>query len=138
MQLNHALILASNLHSMSQFLIQSLGLKKGSRPPFGFDGVWLYDKNDVPCIHIAGISDITPEQSFYLGHFEQSRSRSGFSTIDHLAFYSDDYEGLKSRLSAFKVPFVERYIPQTNKHQVFITGPDDLKIEILFSISEVH
>lgn len=52
MQFNHALLLATNIQHMAQFLESSLGLKKGPRPAFGFDGVWLYDDLDTPCIHI--------------------------------------------------------------------------------------
>jgi lactoylglutathione lyase len=138
MQLNHALLLVSDLDEMSQFLIRTLGLKEGQRPPFGFTGVWLYDERNVPCIHIAGRNDINPEQSFYLGHDDKHSSTPSLPTVDHLAFTSNDYQGLKGRLLTYNVPFVEREIPEANEHQVFITGPDGLKIEILFSRNDIH
>lgn len=138
MQLNHALLLVSDLDEMSQFLIQTLGLKEGLRPPFGFAGVWLYDELNVPCIHIAGRNDIPPGQSLYLGHDDKHCSISSLPTVDHLAFTSNDYQELKGRLLMYNVPFVEREIPEANEHQVFITGPDGLKIEILFSRNEIQ
>jgi len=138
MQLNHALILASNINEMSLFLTHTLGLKEGSRPPFGFLGVWLYDQKNVPCIHIASRHDITSSQSFYLSQIQKQSAQTGLPTIDHLAFISDDYKGLKQRLMKFGVPFIEREVPEINEHQVFVTGPDNLKIEILFSRNEIN
>ena len=136
MQLNHALIMASDINEMSLFLTHALGLTEGSRPPFGFLGVWLYDQKNVPCIHIASRHDITSSQSFYLSQMQGTQA--GLPTIDHLAFVSDDYIGLKQRLMKFGVPFIEREIPEVNEHQVFITGPDNLKIEILFSRNVIN
>lgn len=138
MKLNHALLLASDLDEMSQFLIRALGLKKGRRPPFGFAGVWLYDELNVPCIHIAKRDDINPERSFYLGHDEKHSLIPSLPTVDHLAFTSNDYHRIKERLTRLNMPFVEREIPEANEHQVFIKGPDGLKIEILFSSNDIH
>lgn len=138
MQLNHALLLASNIQEMSHFLIQALGLKKGKRPPFGFDGVWLYDEMNNPCVHIAGRYDTNYEQSYYLGKVIKPDISPSSPTVDHLAFFSTDYERVKERLMVHGVSFVEHEIPEVNEHQIFIKGPDALKIEILFSRNETH
>jgi len=137
MQLNHALLLATNIQHMAQFLESSLGLKKGPRPAFGFDGVWLYDELDTPCIHIAAKFGINESQSDYLTQASVSTEAVGLSTVDHLAFFATDYQEVKARLEATSIPFVEREVPAANEHQVFIQGPDGLKIEILFTRSEL-
>ena len=54
MQLNHALLLATNIQHMAQFLESSLGLKRAT-PAFVFDGVY-YMTTWTPCIHIAAKS----------------------------------------------------------------------------------
>lgn len=132
MRLNHALLLASDINQMAQFLVQTIGLKEGKRPAFGFDGIWLYDEVNTPCIHIAGRHEINSEQSNYLGSSQSSNEYKSQPIVDHLAFSLADYKGLIARLHTLGVPYFEREVPEANEHQVFFTAPDDLKIEILF------
>jgi len=51
MQLNHNLILASDLVEMSRFWTQAIGLTIGKRPPFSSKGLWFYS-DDKALIHV--------------------------------------------------------------------------------------
>ena len=132
MRLNHALVMASDVSEMTKFFKESLGLSEGYRPPFEFEGAWLYDDQNMPCIHIANRDNVNPQQAEYLRQNSAPTSLSGINTIDHLAFSTEDYSGLVRRLVRHKLPFIERDVPASEEHQVFVFGPDDLKIEIVF------
>ncbi|MFC3151419.1 VOC family protein [Litoribrevibacter euphylliae] len=133
MRLNHVLIMTTDLSEMTTFFCQALALTVGDRPAFEFDGVWLYDDQNLPCIHLADRSDINAHQAEYLRQPKGSNLHSGLDTIDHLAFSSKDYPTLIRRLDQHQIPYIERDIPESEEHQVFVFGPDELKVEIVFS-----
>lgn len=133
MTLNHVLLLASDMNEMSQFLISTLGLTPGPRPEFGFAGVWLYDDNQLPCIHIVSRAEVNHNQGAYLQHKTDKGAELAMPVVDHLAFLAKDLAGVKAKFHKLALPFVERSIPQADEHQLFVTGPDGLKLELLFS-----
>ncbi|MCG7554511.1 lactoylglutathione lyase [Pseudoalteromonas piscicida] len=130
MQLDHFLFRAHDMAKMATFFEQVLRLKEGLRPPFPFPGKWFYGDQQQPFIHLVEQSPHTQAQAEYLGS-AQTASMST-SNIDHIAFRGDDYPGLIARLEHFGVRYVERDVPISNEHQVFIFAPESLKIEVLF------
>ena len=52
MNINHVLVLTTDLRAMECFWVDLIGLHEGDRPPFPFNGLWLYS-DDNPLIHIA-------------------------------------------------------------------------------------
>ena len=125
--INHILIQTSDLSNMTSFLENVTKLTVGNRPPFPFPGVWLYHDHK-PVIHLIE-AHANLAQADYIG----TRTLSTDGALDHIAFEGDDYNQLMARLEQYNVEFVERTVPQSRQHQVFIKGPDGLKLEILFN-----
>ena len=54
--LNHFLVLTRDLEATRDFYVDVLGLEDGDRPPFAFDGHWIY-LGDRAVIHVAELGD---------------------------------------------------------------------------------
>lgn len=114
MQLHHVLICTVDLEAMRLFFEQAICLEQGPRPPFLFDGVWLYSEGK-PIIHLAA-----------------SGSHGTNGAVDHIAFSGDDYKSLITRLKDAGLKYFEHTVPGSKEHQVFVPGPDGIKLEIRF------
>lgn len=134
-KINHVLIKANDLKGMSQFFNQTMGLQVGYRPAFDFAGTWLYS-NDIALIHLVELHPADNTQSHYMGDRATSsdaNTSTGADIVDHIAFSGLDYAPLISRLKHHKLEYFERTIPLTKEHQVFVYGPDHIKLELLFN-----
>lgn len=118
MNINHVLVLTTDLHIMTDFWTKVIGFHVGERPPFPFDGVWVYS-NDKPLIHIAKISST----------FENG-------AIAHVALEGADYIILINRLNESPYSYTEKIVPLSKERQVFIAGPNNLTVEMLFPLNE--
>jgi lactoylglutathione lyase len=114
MRIDHVLICTRDLPTMQRFFAEVLRLKPGKRPPFPFDGVWLYSEGR-PIIHLAA-----------------SSNHGNKGAIDHIAFTGDKYKSLIHRLTRHNHDYVERTVPDSGEHQVFVTGPEGISLEIQF------
>ena len=119
MKLNHVLVLTTNLKAMECFWTKLIGLQVGERPPFPFNGIWIYS-DDRPLIHIA----------------EQAASEFGNGAIAHVALEGADYKALLERLGKNTYVYTEKLVPLSGERQVFIVGPDGLIVEMLFPLNE--
>lgn len=119
MKLNHILVLTTDLSAMECFWTELIGLHVGERPPFPFNGVWVYS-NNRPLVHIA----------------EQPYSTFGHGSIAHVALEGANYNVLLERLGNSTYGYTEKVVPLSNERQVFIMGPDGLTVEMLFPLDE--
>jgi lactoylglutathione lyase len=119
MNINHVLVLTSDLKAMECFWTKLIGLQVGERPPFPFNGVWIYSDNK-PLVHIA----------------EQAASVFGNGAIAHVALEGSDYKSLIKRLNTNSYLYTEKVVPLSGERQVFIVGPDGLIVEMLFPLTE--
>lgn len=122
MKLDHFLIRARELDQMRDFFLNVIGLEVGARPDFQFPGYWMYSEN-MPVVHLALNSKPADE----------SGAGDDLGPVDHIAFTADDYRGLMDRLKATGATFEERTVPGGAAHQVFVHGPEGVKVEIQFS-----
>ena len=116
MKINHVLVRTSDLDLMNGFLVDVIGLEKGERPPFPFEGSWLYSE-DKAVVHV--ILD--------------RRAGKADGAVDHIALEGADYYRLIAALTKHDINYAERTVPESGEHQVFVFGPDGLKVEMLFS-----
>jgi lactoylglutathione lyase len=131
LEINHILIRTTDLDAMIGFFEQVLELKNGKRPPFAFTGAWLW-ADDKPLVHLSEANPVNQGQLDYLGG-KKMNSDSGTGIIDHVAFSGQDYNKLIERLQQYQISFFERTVPLTGEHQVFIEGPEGLRVEVQFS-----
>ena len=118
--LDHIFIVTKNLPNMVQFFEHSLGLKKGKRPPLNFRGAWMWNDHQ-PLIHLSERHPADQTQ--------------GTGVIDHIAFNGSDYDAFIGRLKQHHIQYFESLVPADNIQQVFVDGPEGLRIEVQFESS---
>jgi catechol 2,3-dioxygenase-like lactoylglutathione lyase family enzyme len=132
-KLGHYSIRTTDLAASRTFYTKVLGLKEGFRPPFKFPGIWLYrggDEADFGVVHIIGI-DLNDPQGLvdYLGDKSQD-ALVGTGTVDHVAFLAEGLIEMRAKLAFMGLPFTERTVPSLELHQVFLTDPSGVTIEL--------
>ncbi len=117
--LDHVNIRTANLAAMTHFYAEVLGLAPGPRPPFSFDGAWLYCR-DKAVVHLVLTSKVAGADA----------------SIDHFAFRATGLAEFVSRLKAHNVPYRISIVPQLELRQVRIADPDGNRIEVAFPPEE--
>jgi lactoylglutathione lyase len=131
--INHILLRTNDLEGMIQFFEQALELKKGYRPDFPFSGAWLWS-DDKPLIHLSEAKPDDHGQLDYLGDKKHAldKPEMGTGIVDHIAFSGSDYQSLIQRLKNHQLTYFERSIPLTGERQIFVEGPEGVRVEIQF------
>ncbi len=122
MRIDHFLVRAKQVDQMREFFEHVIGLENGPRPDFPFPGYWLYSEG-MPLVHLALDSD------------DASSEDAGINSpgpVDHIAFTGEDYDALMERLTTTNADFSEKIVPGNVARQVFVQGPEGVKIEMQF------
>jgi len=120
MKLDHATIVAGDLEGARGFLCSVVGLSEGSRPPFGFNGHWLY-ANHQPVIHLIEAGSALS-------------ARSASPRIDHLGFRVDtvqEWSALLERARLSGVPYELSEAPLSGERQLFVAMAPGVVIEVV-------
>jgi len=112
--LDHYTINTADLDASVAFYTGILGLADGPRPAFDGPGAWLYC-DDRPVVHLIGGGKDT-----------------GTGVIDHVAFRASGLADYITRLDERGIAYRERDVPGQPLHQLFLTDPDGITIEINF------
>ncbi|MCQ1849822.1 VOC family protein [Neorhizobium galegae] len=115
-RLDHVNIHTRDADAMVAFLGKVLGAEEGYRPPFSDPGRWLY-LDGHPFIHL---SIVTRGEDFPPGMF------------NHVAFGFYDHDAAVERITATGYRFEHDAIPDTDIGQIFVYGPEGLKIELQY------
>tara|TARA_Y100000588_G_C13551168_1_gene626263 strand:+ start:167 stop:547 length:381 start_codon:yes stop_codon:yes gene_type:complete len=114
--IDHITILTDNLNSTINFYTKILDLKTADwRPRFSFSGAWLAIDNNA-IIHLI----------------EVKKMPSNSGNIDHFALQGKNIKQFKRKLKKQKTRFYEKVTPDNTIQQIFITDPNNIKIEITF------
>lgn len=116
MQLNHVQVQTTDLDASKHFWVDLIGLKVGDRPPFDFPGAWYY-AGDIPAIHLV----VRP-----------SVGEAG--AVDHVALECTpgEFDGIRDRLTQADLPFRETIVPGRGDRQLFVVGPDGIRVELRY------
>jgi catechol 2,3-dioxygenase-like lactoylglutathione lyase family enzyme len=68
---------------------------------------------------------------YYLGTTPRSTTDSS-GVVDHIAFLATDPEGFRKRFDRLGIKARNRFFPQFNLYQSFVTDPNGLLIELNF------
>ncbi len=129
-QLEHCTIRCANLERTRDFYRDYIGLEVGARPNFAFAGYWLYCAG-VPVIHLVEAKEHVPVAQPGRGyHAAESAHTTG--ALDHIAFRGADREAMVARLKSHNIAFREAAVPDFKLHQVFVSDPDGILIELNF------
>jgi catechol 2,3-dioxygenase-like lactoylglutathione lyase family enzyme len=117
--MNHFNVLTDDVDATRRFYVGVLGLEEGYRPPFSFDGLWLY-AGGRPILHISAAR--LPDE------------RAG--VIDHIAFTAKDLKATIARLEANAIKYRLKQQAGTGLWQVFCNDPMGATVELDFDGSE--
>ena len=108
-----------DLPALRDFYVGTLGLKEGHRPALRHPGYWLYADGHA-IVHLNALRAVSPPRE--CGPF------------DHVALKARGLEATRQALRAAKVPFSETPLTGTSLHQVFLSDPLGLKVELNFDL----
>lgn len=123
LRFDHVNIRTANLAEMRRWYVEVLGFAEGWRPPFKFDGAWLYE-GDLAMIHLVEVPRDPGADPKDL-------------RLEHFAFAGDDLAGMLERLAAHGIAAIERQVPGTDILQLNIHDPDGNHIHVDFRTGEL-
>ena len=116
----------AQLDSLRGFYGAVLGLQVGPRPDFDFPGVWFY-LCGRPVVHLAAFADRAAADP---------GATAGASGFDHVAFRASGLAATRRRLTEHGMRWTERPVPGFPLHQVFLTDPLGVRVELTFDSAE--
>lgn len=117
--MNHFNVLTDDVDATRKFYVGILGLTEGERPPFKFDGLWLY-AGGRPILHVSA------------GRLPKERA----GVIDHIAFSTTDLKATVARLTEHGVEHTLNRQVGSGIWQIFCHDPMGAKVELDFDPSE--
>ena len=121
--LEHYTIRCASLERTRDFYRDVLGLSVGDRPNFPFKGYWLY-LGGVPIVHLVDARE---------SETRDGPHRTGdTAALDHIAFRGLDLETTRTTLRKHGLSFRENEVPGARIHQIFVSDPDGILIELNF------
>jgi len=120
--LDHVNIRTADLDGLCRFYEDVLGLVKGPRPPFAFEGAWLYC-GDLAVVHLVELSEPAKVDDV---------------RIEHFAFCAEGLAGFLSQLDDKGIAYQHAIVPGSGRHQVFLHDPDGNRVEIQFGSDETN
>jgi catechol 2,3-dioxygenase-like lactoylglutathione lyase family enzyme len=126
-QMQHYMVLSKDLEKTRAFYCDVLGLRTGPRPPFKFDGLWIY-VGDVAAIHVAGRTSYDETSRTALNPADPVAHGSG--SVDHIAFAATDFDELVARFEKHGVRYRATKVPGKDLRQLFVFDPDGIQIEL--------
>jgi catechol 2,3-dioxygenase-like lactoylglutathione lyase family enzyme len=124
-QMQHYMVLSRDLEKTRHFYCDVLGLRAGPRPPFDFEGLWIY-VGDVAVVHVAGQASY--RDTGRLGDGVNDRHGSG--SVDHIAFAATNFDELVASFNKHGVKYRSTRVPGSDLRQLFVFDPDGIQIEI--------
>ena len=113
--IDHINIATTKLKETRDFYVDVLGLTEGERPPFDFEGHWLYAEG-FPIVHMQ----LSPRDV----------TSSTLSGLNHAAFQVADFDALIARVEAAGLRYVQVLVPGTTIRQAFLMDPNGVRLEL--------
>lgn len=112
----------ADLPAIEKFYGEVAGLRKGYRPDFKNDGIWLYAA-DEPLIHVSARC---PDN--FLSHQHNG-------SVDHIAFRMKGATEFRDHVRRLGVAFEEQNVPEAG-YQIFLRDPIGTVLEFNFPNEE--
>lgn len=109
-----------DLPAMRHFWGEVVGLPEGPRPAFDFPGIWFW-AGERAVVHIAARAP---------NGVPLPAGENGFG---HIALRADGIEEIRARLARLGVPSREAPVPGFPLHQIFLTDPAGIAVELTFA-----
>jgi catechol 2,3-dioxygenase-like lactoylglutathione lyase family enzyme len=118
--LDHVNIRTARLADLRRFYVEALGLSDGPRPPFSFDGAWLYC-GEQAAVHLVEVAAAPAGRE---------------PRIEHFAFRAAGLADFLARLRRTGAAYGISLVPGSGNRQVNVFDPDGNHIEVQFAGSE--
>lgn len=125
--MQHFMVLSKDLEKTRHFYCDVLGMRLGERPPFRFEGLWIY-AGDVACIHVADRASY--EENSRTAENPADPVDHGSGSVDHIAFAATDFDELVASFTRHGVKFRISQVPGRPLRQLFARDPDGIQIEL--------
>ena len=134
--IEHFLIQTADLAKTRDWYVEVLGMRVGPSPDFKFPVCWLYlGEKDV--LHLTeGGAGTSENRKKFLG--QQSEAVKGTGVVDHVAFRCTGLPEMLEHLTRLGVPCTRRMVSDQGLFQLFLMDPNEVKVELNFSNSEVN
>ena len=113
MLLDHVNLGCADPDAMADFLERLGCARRGDRPPSATHGHWLYDDSDRPVVHLARAEPGAPVGG----------------PVDHVAFRTEDPDGLRRTLGEMGLDYTERENPGAGVVQIKVAAPEGIVLE---------
>jgi glyoxylase I family protein len=123
MHIDHTTLRTRELEKTKEFLTRVFDLQPGERPAViaaNIPGYWLYHK-DKPLIHLI-------QSSYYY----KTAIDNSAEAIDHTAFFMEDYEAFKQKLTELKIPYSLMDLTDIGERRIFLHTPTGILLETVF------
>ena len=117
--IDHITINSADLAQTRAFYVGLLGFTMQKRSSATESGAWLF-LGDHPFVHVRN------------RRAEQAPDTTGF--VDHIAFAATDVEATRARLANAGATFRENIRPDLGIHQIVLSDPDGIKVELNFRL----
>lgn len=117
--LDHVNIRTGALDRLVRFYCDIIGLSDGPRPPFDFNGAWLYC-GDRAAVHLIEVAETPTSET---------------PSLEHFAFVGTDLAAFVGRLEAADYPFRSVFVPGTKIEQIRLQDPDGNQLHVDFTES---
>ena len=122
-KLDHVNLRTSRLDTMIDWYTKVLGLRRGDRPDFGFDGAWMY-AGDTAVVHLVSVDG------------EPGAGSEGKLRLEHFALAASGRVEFEARLEAMGERYRRAEISDFNLVQINIWDPDGNHIHVDFPADE--
>ena len=122
-ELDHLNIRTANLERMVDWYCEILGMAPGPRPPFSFDGAWLYT-NERALVHLVAVA-------------AEPGADPADLKIEHGAFRASGFAAFIRRLEKNEVRHRIARVPDFPIVQVNLWDPDGNHLHVDFDADEV-
>ena len=120
----HGGIAVSDMERSLAFYRDLLGLEEGPRPDFDFPGAWLY-AGGLAVVHLVGRPGAAPPAGPSPG-----------AAFEHIALRFRGLAAIRAALKARGIPFTESPLPGMPLHQIHVTDPFGLRVELNFDMTD--
>jgi catechol 2,3-dioxygenase-like lactoylglutathione lyase family enzyme len=131
---DHYTVRSADVDASWKFYEEVLGLSVRERAGFPVKA-FIASANDVEVVHCFQATPEVDEAVKQIAYPQSEAMTWKTARLQHVEFWATNWVEMKQRWDATGVSYSERTLP--DKHQVGVTDPDEIVVNLNFPLSEV-
>jgi catechol 2,3-dioxygenase-like lactoylglutathione lyase family enzyme len=134
---DHYTLRCADLQASWRFYEDLLGFRVTQRPGMSIPAAIVY-LGDMMLIHMFQAG---PEMEAIFARLKAPDAEAagwGTGRLHHIAFQASGLKEMRKRLNDNAVTFTERTLPTLSKHLVLLKDPDNVEIELSFTLQDLQ